>query len=253
MEVNVYDLNGQVKGKVNSPKVFASPVREDIIKKAFRIISLSNRHPYGSSPLAGTRRVGHTSRPGMGISRMPRVAGSSRAVELGNTKGGRSALSPRSDKILSLHINKKEKRIAWKSAMALSADPERVKKRGHRFSGQLSFPIVVDDSVVNIGKTREAEVFLKNLGVWEDIERAKEGTKIRAGRGKMRNRKYRTPKSILIVTHSTENRRVFTSLPGVDVANVKNVSISKLAPGGVPGRLVIYTESSLKNLEEESQ
>ncbi|MCL4345329.1 MAG: 50S ribosomal protein L4 [Candidatus Thermoplasmatota archaeon] len=251
MKTVVYSISGESKGEIDLPEVFSNEIREDILRKAFRIISLSYRHPYGSSPLAGMRRVGHTSRPGMGISRMPRVSGSSRAVELGSTKGGRSPHSPRSSKNLVLHINKKEKAIAWRTAVAMTAMPEIVKKRGHQFSDELKFPVVVDDGINKINKAKDAKEFLENLGVWEDVERAKEKTKIRAGRGKMRNRRYRTPKSILIVTSSPSSLKAFKSLPGVDIAHARNISISKLAPGGQGGRLVIYTEASIKEMEGE--
>ncbi|MGP6239494.1 50S ribosomal protein L4 [Cuniculiplasma sp. SKW4] len=252
MKAVVYSIDGESKGEIDLPEVFSNEIREDILKKAFRIISLSYRHPYGSSPSAGMRRVGHTSRPGMGISRMPRVSGSSRAVELGSTKGGRSPHSPRSSKNLVLHINKREKAIAWRSAVAMTANKDLVRKRGHQFSEELKLPVVVEDKINEIVKAKDAKQFLENLGVWDDIERAKEKTKIRAGRGKMRNRRYRTPKSILIVTTSPLSLKAFKSLPGVDIAYSKNISISKLAPGGQGGRLVIYTETSIKDMAGEN-
>lgn len=251
MKTSIYNINGEAKGEVEVPHVFESDLRLDIMKKAFRIITLSYRRPYGSSPEAGKRRVGHTSGPGMGISRMPRVSGSSRAVQLGSTKGGRSPHSPRSTKVMQLSINKKEKALAWTTALALSAKPEVVKSRGHIFSEELSFPIVVEDEVNNIHKTREAKAFLESLGVWGDVERAKEKTKIRAGRGKMRNRTYRTPKSILIITDSPESMKAFRSMPGVDVSHSKNIALSKLAPGGEGGRLTIFTETAMKSLGGE--
>ncbi len=251
MKTSIYNISGEAKGETEVPGVFTSELRLDLMKKAFRIITLSNRRPYGSSPEAGKRRVGHTSGPGMGISRMPRVAGSSRAVQLGSTKGGRSPHSPRTSKVMKLSINKKEKVLAWKTALALSAKPEVVKARGHVFSEELSFPIVVEDEINNIEKTREAKAFLQSLGVWEDVERAKDKTKIRAGRGKMRGRRYRTPRSILIVTDSPESMKAFKSMPGVEVSHSKNIALSRLAPGGEGGRLTIFTESSLKTLGGE--
>lgn len=251
MKTSIYDLNGEVKGEIELPEVFESELRLDLLQKAFRVISLSNRRSYGASPNAGLRRVGHTSGPGMGISRMPRVSGSSRAVLLGSTKGGRSPHSPRSNKVMALSINKKEKISAWKTAISLCAKSDVVKARGHKFGKELSFPIVVDDEINKIEKTREAKNFLESMGLWEDIERAKEKTKIRSGRGTMRNRTYRTPKSILIVTDSPDSMKAFKSLPGVDVSHSKNISISKLAPGGVGGRLTIFTESSVRKIGGE--
>jgi large subunit ribosomal protein L4e len=251
MKTSVYNMEGKVDHEVEVPQIFQSELREDIMQKAFRAVTLSYRKPYGSSPNAGLRRVGHTSGPGMGISRMPRVSGSSRAVLLGSTKGGRSPHSPRAEKVLKLKINKKEKEVAWKTALSMAANAELVRKRGHMFSEELTFPVVVNDDINNIRKTRDARNFLQSLGVWDDIERAKERTKIRAGRGTMRNRTYRTPKSILIVTDSPMHLTAFKSLPGVEVSHCKNISISKLAPGGKGGRLILFTESSIKNMEVE--
>ncbi|MEM3680620.1 MAG: 50S ribosomal protein L4, partial [Metallosphaera sp.] len=39
------------------------------------------------------------------------------------------------------------------------------------------------------------------------------------------------------------------NLPGVDIVSAKDVSVIHLAPGGHPGRLVIYTESSINILQ----
>ncbi|MCL4350442.1 MAG: 50S ribosomal protein L4 [Candidatus Thermoplasmatota archaeon] len=251
MKTQIYSTKGENRGEIEVPEIFNSPLRDDLLKKAFRVVSLSNRRPYGSSPLAGTRRVGSTSGPGMGIARMSRVAGSSRAIEHASTKGGRSAHSPRSTKVLTLKINKKEKAMAWNTALAMTADPEAVKIRGHQFREDLSFPIVVEDGLDSIIKSKDAMEVLQSLGVWSDIERSKEKTKIRAGRGKMRNRRYRTPKSILIVTENPAQMRAFKGFPGIDIAYSGNISISKLAPGGVGGRLVIFTESAIKKIGVE--
>ena len=95
IKTSIYTIKGESKGEIELPTIFESEIRDDILKKAFRASQLSARHPYGSSPLAGSRRVGHTTGPGQGVSRMPRVSGSSRGVLLGNTVGGRSPHSPR--------------------------------------------------------------------------------------------------------------------------------------------------------------
>ena len=248
IKTSIYTIKGESKGEIELPTIFESEIREDILKKAFRASQLSARHPYGSSPLAGSRRVGHTTVPGQGVSRMPRVSGSSRGVLLGNTVGGRSPHSPRSNKVLFKKINAKEKKIALSTAIAMTAKQEFVSARGHKFDQELKFPVVVEDKIENISKAKEALDFLGNLGVAEDVERAKEGTKIRAGRGKMRNRKYRTPRSMLIVSTEPSKLIAFKSIPGVEICGAKNMTLRKLAPGGDGGRLVIYTESSVKQI-----
>jgi large subunit ribosomal protein L4e len=83
-----------------------------------------------------------------------------------------------------------------------------------------------------------------------DVERVREKTRIRAGKGKMRGRRYVEPKSLLIVVHDEklDTYKAFRNLPGVDVVPVSMLSVIHLAPGGVPGRLTIYTKSALEML-----
>lgn len=250
LKSNVYSLEGKVKKKIDLPEVFSTAPREDLIRKAFRAISLSLRQPYGSSPDAGMRRVGHNAGPGRGSARIPRTSGSSRAVLLASFVGGKSAHSPRTDKVLFKGINEKERKLARNSAIALTASAEHIAARGHRTPEKASFPIVVDDAMEDIQKTKEAQQFLETLGLYDDVIRSKEGIKVRAGRGKMRGRRYKQPKSLLIVGSSRSKLRAFSSLPGVDIATPNSLSVRKLAPGGVGGRLTIYTEGAIKSMKE---
>ena len=251
MKVNVYSRTGEKKGEVELPPVFSVTPRVDLVRKAFNAISLSLRQPYGSSPTAGMRRVGHNAGPGHGTARIPRTSGSSTAVLLANFVKGKSAHSPRTEKVLFKGINKKERKLAKQSSIALTSSKEAVSRRGHRIPEEITLPVVVEDGIESINKTKDAVEFLQSIGLYDDVQRAKDGTKIRAGRGKMRGRRYRTPKSVLIVCNNSDNLRAFKSLPGVDVASHSSLSIRKLAPGGVAGRLTVFTESSLKMLEDE--
>ncbi len=208
------------------------------------------RQKYGSSPLAGKRRVGHTTKPGLGISRMPRLSGGSRVVGISSAVGGKSAHSPRSTKNMYVKINENERKIARFSAIALTASVKAVQERGHKVNSEITLPIVVDDSISNIKKTKDAVSLMKALGVYDDILRAKEGKHIRAGRGKMRGRRYKMPKSVLIVSINKDDLSAFKSLPGVDTASPDSLSLKKLAPGGNGGRLTIYTKSALQTMTE---
>lgn len=208
------------------------------------------RQKYGSSPLAGKRRVGHTTKPGLGISRMPRLSGGSRVVGISSAVGGKSAHSPRSTKNMYVKINENERKIARFSAIALTASVKAVQERGHKVNSEITLPIVVDDSISNIKKTKDAVSLMKALGVYDDILRAKEGKHIRAGRGKMRGRRYKMPKSVLIVSVNKDDLSAFKSLPGVDTASPDSLSLKKLAPGGNGGRLTIYTKSALQTMTE---
>ncbi len=84
----------------------------------------------------------------------------------------------------------------------------------------------------------------------DDVERAKSGTHIRAGRGTMRGRRYKSPKSLLIIVKDTEKAaRGFGNLTGVDVTTPNRLNCELLAPGGMPGRLTVISEGALEQLE----
>jgi large subunit ribosomal protein L4e len=246
----IYSSKGEVVGELEVPEIFALPPRTDLIEKAFRSSMLSNRQPYGSYAFAGMRQVGHNLGANHGMSRIPRVAGSSRGVINASFVGGRSAHSPRSSKNLFIGINKKERKLALGSAISMTASVDYVKKRGHKIPDDLTLPLIADGSIESIQKTKDAEYFLEQIGLKDDLKRAKDGIKIRAGRGKMRGRTYKTPRSVLIVGSDSSKLRAFASIPGVEISSAKNLSIKKIAPGGKGGRLTIYTNDAIKILEE---
>jgi len=89
------------------------------------------------------------------------------------------------------------------------------------------------------------------IGLKEELERAS-NKRIRAGKGKMRGRRYKKTVGPLIVVHDRKLPIIeaASNLPGVDVVYAGDVSVIHLAPGGHPGRLTIFTESSLDILDK---
>jgi large subunit ribosomal protein L4e len=93
---------------------------------------------------------------------------------------------------------------------------------------------------------RMIEVF-ESVGVYDDVVRAMEGRHERAGHGKMRGRRFRTPRSVLVVVEDVDGMRpFFRNLPGVEVVNPANLSTERLAPGGDPGRLTVISMQALE-------
>ena len=91
---------------------------------------------------------------------------------------------------------------------------------------------------------------MEGLGLSSDLERAKGGRNIRAGKGKMRGRRYRTPKSILVVVSNRDGlHKAARNVPGVDVVAAKDLSAEDLAPGGDAGRLTVWTKAAIEALE----
>ncbi|MCD6383069.1 MAG: 50S ribosomal protein L4, partial [Thermoplasmata archaeon] len=105
-----------------------------------------------------------------------------------------------------------------------------------------------------IKKTKEVFDTLKNLGLDEDVMRAKMGRHVRAGRGKRRGRRYRQPKSLLmIVKEDSPILKSGRNLSGVHVVTPRTLNAEYLAPGGVAGRLTIITESALNEMGGEGE
>jgi len=254
-QTNVYSVNGEVSGTIDVPEVFSSEYRPDVIKKAILAAAANRRQPYGPNERSGMRHSVSTWGKGRGVARVQRLKAGRRATESPNNVTGRRAHPPRPERIWEQKINKKELKLARYSAIAATGCADCVRERGHQFDDSVSFPIVIEDEFQNIASTAEINDIFDSIGIGYDVERAKEGTKIRAGRGKMRNRRYRTPVSILVVVSERE-APVFKgakNLPGVDVETVDTLNASILAPGGDAGRLTIYTRSAISKIGEWTQ
>ncbi|MHC1600642.1 MAG: 50S ribosomal protein L4 [Candidatus Methanospirareceae archaeon] len=275
-KAKVIDLSGNFIKEITLPQVFMEEYRPDLIKRAVLAMQSNRLQPKGTDPLSGRNTSAESWGPGRGVARVPRIADGRRAARAPQAVGGRRAHPPKTEKVLKKKINRKERRKAIKSAIAATINSERVRDRGHRFSDEAELPIVVDDSFASLEKTSEVEEFLKAIDVWNDVLRAKE-RKVRAGKGKMRGRRYKTKKSILIVIsgdeETPEDKKIKTNaddfsvrvelehpsrakkimkaaknLPGVDISYVEELNAELLAPGTHPGRLTIWTESSLSKL-----
>jgi len=247
-KVNVYSMDGTVKEKIDLPKIFDTPYRPDIIKKSFEVIRSNQRQPYGSDPLAGTRHAVASVGKGRGMSRVPRLTQGQAAALAPNVVGGRRAHPPKIERDWKEKMNKKENQLARNSALAATADTEVVKKRGHRFDEKITLPIVVDDDFEKIKKTKEVIEVLQKIGIYSDVLRSANGKHVRAGKGKMRGRRYRTPKSLLIVSTKETIEKSSDNLSGVDIAKPHQLNIEHLAPGGIAGRLTIFTKSALTQI-----
>jgi len=132
--------------------------------------------------------------------------------------------------------------------MAATANKEIVSKRGHQFDEKVTLPIIVDDKFETVKKIKDVIKAFEKIGIYDDVLRAANGKHIRAGKGKTRGRKYKTPKSVLIVSSKEEIEKSSGNLTGVDVVKPSQINIEHLAPGGDAGRLTIITKSALKEI-----
>jgi len=246
MKAQVKTIEGGVAKDIELPAMFSEEYRPDLIRKAVLALQSTRRQPHGAYPYAGicSSAVGWGS--GRGASHVPRLKNGSRAAKVPQAKGGREAHPPVTAKVLIKEINAKEKQKAFRSAVAASIRTDLISSRGHRFEGTV--PLIFEDKFENLGKTQEVISALTNIGVYSDVERSKESRKVRAGRGKLRGRRYKQRKSLLIVTSGPEFRAA-RNLAGVDVVTVDQLNVEHLAPGMQAGRLTVWTESAVTRLE----
>ncbi len=263
-KVPLLNIEGKKVGDVELPEHFEAEYRPDLIKRAVLAIQNNRRQPYGAMPNAGKRASSRLSKRrrsyrtcyGRGISRTPRKILSRRGLNFifvgavaPNTVGGRRAHPPKAEKIWDQKINKKERKKAILSAIAATAIKEVVKKRGHKVECEL--PIIIESEFENIKKTKNVKDILIKLGLEKELERISK-KKVRAGKGKMRGRRYKKKKGPLIVVSDKCNlMKAASNIPGIDVVNVRLLNAELLAPGCMAGRLTIWTDKAIKALEKE--
>jgi large subunit ribosomal protein L4e len=255
IKVNVYGIDGKSKGKINLPKVFDSEVRLDLIREAVTRSRANRRQPYGPGARSGLHHSVEQWGKGRGAARVMRIKNERRGAQSPGTVGGRRAHPPRPERDWSKKMNAKERRLARMAALSAVKDGEFVTGRGHRFDEKLTLPIVVEedfermDEDVDEGYTQAMIEILENLGLMDDVERAYAGRHERAGKGKRRGRRFRTPKSLLIIVEDVERvRRFVRNLPGVEVVSPSQLSVERLAPGGDPGRLTVFSVQALESI-----
>ncbi|NPB01076.1 MAG: 50S ribosomal protein L4 [Crenarchaeota archaeon] len=249
--VKVFDLDGNPVSEIELPEHFRTPIRVDLIRRAFLSSFTMRLQPKGTDPMAGKRTTAESFGVGLGLARVPRIKGHlwPRAAFAPMCVGGRRAHPPKVEKRIHEHINKKEKRLAIRSAIAATAIPDLVRARGHVIDPVVQIPPVVIKDFEKLQFLSDVKRVLKRLGLWDDVERAHEKTRIRAGKGKRRGRRYKTPKSILVVvSDKCPVIAALRNLPGVDVVKVDMLNMLVLAPGGQPGRLTLWTDEALRKL-----
>ena len=258
----VYSIEGKELKKIEVPTFFLEKVREDIVNKVLE--AKKSKQPYAPSPVAGKqqsasgvirhKRHSWKSSRGRGKNRVPRKIMWRRGTqfnwvgaEVASTRGGRRAHPPKVIGMINTKkINKKEEKIAFLSALSATADSKLIKKKYETLSEVKikDLPLVVDNKVSELKTKVRNESFKKILGeLYSASEKKKQ---IRAGKGKLRGRKHKTSAGMLFVVGNNEKK----SIAGFDTKRVEELGVTDLAKGGV-GRIVIYTENAIKDLEQK--
>ncbi len=258
MKAKLYDKNGKVKGDIELPKCFSARIRADILLKVFETQKGVFTQAYGAKEGAGAqysasgiskkKRHDWKGTYGKGISRVPRKIMSRTGASfnwigatVSNTRGGRRPHAPRSEKNLFKKVNKKELGIALKSALAGTFNPEKLEKK---FGRKMEIGGVFSDDILT-AKTKDFVLTMKAV-FGDSFSSVLKVKSIRAGIGKMRGRKYKSNAGLLFVVGNEEEMK----RKGVEVMKVKDLSVKDLAPNGVAGRLVCYSENAIKDIGE---
>uniref|UniRef100_A0A131Y119 Putative ribosomal protein n=1 Tax=Ixodes ricinus TaxID=34613 RepID=A0A131Y119_IXORI len=255
--VNVYNDKNELSGThVALPAVFKAPIRPDIVNFVHVNMSKNNRRPYAVSKEAGHQTSAESWGTGRAVARIPRVRGGgthrSGQGAFGNMcRGGRMFAPTKTYRRWHRRINVAQKRYAICSAVAATGVPGLVLSKGHKIEEIPEVPLVVSDKVQDLKKTKEAVLFLKKVKAWADVEKVYKSRRLRAGKGKMRNRRRIQRLGPLVVFEADNGiTRAFRNIPGVDTLRVDKLNLLKMAPGGHVGRFVIWTESAFRRLDK---
>lgn len=255
--VTVYGEKSEATEKpVCLPAVFKAPIRPDIVSFIHHEVAKNHRQPYCVNKDAGHQTSAESWGTGRAVARIPRVRGGgthrSGQGAFGNMcRGGHMFAPTKVYRRWHRKVNTQQKRYAICSAIAASGVPALVMAKGHRIEGIPEVPLVVSDKVQSYTKTKEAYILLKRTKAYADVDQVCKTKRMRAGKGKMRNRRRIMKRGPLIIYDQDQGlTRAFRNLPGVDTLSVDNLNILKLAPGGHVGRFCIWTESAFKKLDQ---
>ncbi|GFS66413.1 60S ribosomal protein L4 [Trichonephila inaurata madagascariensis] len=254
--VTVYSETNEITGtSIGLPAVFKAPIRPDIVNFVHMNMSKNKRQPYAVSKEAGHQTSAESWGTGRAVARIPRVRGGgthrSGQGAFGNMcRGGRVWAPTKVFRRWHRRININQKRYAVCSAVAASGIPGLVMSKGHKIEEIPEVPLVVTDKIQEFTKTKQAVSFLRKIKAWPDIQKVYNTKRLRAGRGKMRNRRRIQKLGPIVIYHKDQGLTLaFRNIPGIETLNVKQLNLLRLAPGGHVGRFVIWTESAFNTLD----
>jgi large subunit ribosomal protein L4e len=256
--VSIYKFDDPTtkSGTVPMPVALTTPLRPDLVRSVHTNVSKNKRQAYAVYAKAGYETAAESWGTGRAVARIPRVPGGgthrSGQAAFGNMcRGGGMFCPTKTWRRWHRRVNVTQKRHAVVSALAASTLPPLVMARGHRIGDIAELPLVVSDGLESVSKTKQALEMLKKLGCTEELTKVADSKKVRAGKGKMRNRRYQMRRGPLVV-YAEDNGivRALRNIPGVETTCVTRLNLLQLAPGGNFGRFCIWTESAFKKVSE---
>jgi len=253
--ISVFNEQGEVSGQVTLPAVFKAPIRPDVVHFVHSNMAKNSRQPYAVHKHAGHQTSAESWGTGRAVSRIPRVRGGgthrSGQAAFGNMcRGGRMFAPTKTWRKWHRRINQKQRRFAICSALAASSIPSLLMARGHKIEQVPEVPVVCTNAIESLTKTKAAVALLKQLNAYDDVEKCQNSKQIRAGKGKMRNRRYVMRRGPLVIYNEDHGiKQAFRNLPGVELISVDRLNLLKLSPGSHLGRFCIWSEGAFQKLD----
>ncbi len=255
MHAEVYTIEGSKKETMELPHVFSSEYRADLVQRAVLSEQSERYQPKGHFVLAGLQTTavyvgtysGYRRGRHMGIAIRPRQKLGGGAMgdvrRIPSSVKGKRAHPHMVEKRIVERINKREYLMAMESAIAGCASNELIKKN-HPVERHL--PVIVEDGIEGIAKTKELAKALSLLGFSKDLDLSR---KPRIGTGRS-SRKRRFRRSVLLVVKDASKVGLAgRNISGVDVVGIKELNVETLAPGSRP-RPTVWSKAAVSGIEE---
>merc|ERR1712189_45677 len=207
--VTVFGDQGEATEQMALPTVFCAPIRHDVVNFVHTNVAKNKRQPYAVSRLAGHQ----TSAESWGTSCRCTYSPCSWRRYPQIWSGSFRKYVPRWTYVCP---NQNQRRYATVSGIAATALPALVMARGHKIENIPEVPLVVS-GMESLTKTKAAVALLKRLSAYDDVQKCIDSKKIRAGKGKLRNRRHRMRRGPPVIYNEDHGiRQAFRNIPGVE-------------------------------------
>ncbi|MCL4363297.1 50S ribosomal protein L4 [Candidatus Marsarchaeota archaeon] len=249
-QADVLSLEGKADHQIELPYVFDKEAKDWLIRRAVIAESSQNLQPQGHYLLAGMQTtaayygamMSYRTGRHMGKAIRPReklgggVQGKVKRIP--SAVKGKRAHPHVIEKRLNEYMGKSEYLHAMESAIAATSRLNSKDKK---------MPLVMINEIESIKKTKEMVKVLKSLSLDGLIGNAAAG---KNRKGIRRSSKQRISKqSVLLILNEDKGAiEAARNIRGVKACTIKEISANKLAPGGSPIKVAIWSEDAVKNI-----
>lgn len=223
-------------------------IKRETLLKVYNGYRLNKKQIHGSSLRGGLRHKVDAAKKGSGRARVQRMH-SGKASESPNVVSGRRSHPPKTDKNLKKKLNKKEIFKSMQGCILSLLNLKEFKKKELLLVQQT--PIILQDNFLDLTSRSEIENTFTKFGFMDIISAANK--KIRAGKGKMRNRRYKKNKFISFVFpkkigEDYQLKKMIRNYPGIVCLEEEKLCILDFMKSGLGGRLFVFFHSSFKRI-----